>query len=78
MSEQARKLAAEEMKLRAEELKLRAEETKFRAEELKLRFEGLKLQRDRDIAPWQIVLTAMGAGAALIAAGAGLAKILGH
>lgn len=69
--EETRKFTQEAHKLTAEAMKLQAEELKVRAEDMKLR-------RDRIMAPWQIVVTAMGAGAALFAAGAAFIKVFGH
>lgn len=39
--------------------------------------ETRKIDKDRSLAPWQIVITAMTAGAALFGAGAAFIKILG-
>ena len=69
--EETRKFVREAHKLMAEEQKLYSEERKLLAEDR-------KLQRDRGLAPWQIVVTAMGAGAALFAAGAAFVKVFGH
>jgi hypothetical protein len=55
----------------------REESEKFSAEQKKLIAEAGKLDRDRALAPWQIVVTAMAAGAALFGAGAAFVKLLG-
>jgi FtsZ-binding cell division protein ZapB len=56
--------------------KLRAEARKLDAEAWKLDAEERKMRRDRDLAPWQIVISALIAGAGLLAAGAGLLALL--
>lgn len=61
----------------AEAPKLRAESEKFVAEQRKLIAESQKLDRERGVLPWQIVVTTLGAGAALFAAGAAFVKLLG-
>ena len=71
------RLLEESGKLSAERLKLDAERLKLESERMKLEAERGKLDRDRTLAPWAIVVTAMGTGAALFAAGATLFKILG-
>ena len=53
------------------------ESEKFVAEQRKLTAEAMKLERDRMLAPWQIALSGMAAGAALFGAGAAFIKILG-
>ncbi len=53
----------------AETAKLNAETTKFTAE-------ATKLRRDRVLSPWQVAFTGMGAGAAILAAGAAIGGIL--
>lgn len=53
----------------AEAPKLRAESEKFIAEQRKLIANSQKLDRERGMLPWQAVVTALGAGAALFAAG---------
>jgi len=55
----------------------REESEKFVAEQRKLTAEAMKLERDRMLAPWQIALSGMAAGAALFGAGAAFIKILG-
>ncbi|MDP4022804.1 hypothetical protein Q8W71_09240 [Methylobacterium sp. NEAU 140] len=57
--------------------KLAAERLKLGAERDKLAAEALKLERDRMLAPWQIVMSSMAAGAALFGAGAAFIKLLG-
>ncbi len=68
---------AEHSRFQAETDKLVAESRKYHAEQDKLAAEAAKLQGDRMLVPWAIVVTAMGAGAALFAAGAGFWKVLG-
>ena len=51
------------------------ESDKFHAEQRKLIAEASKLERDRAFLPWTVV--ALGAGAALFAAGAGFVKLIG-
>ena len=68
--EETRKFAAEQHKLTAEFTKLSAEQNKLAAE-------VLKLGRDHALAPWQLVLSSMAAGAALFGAGAAFIKLLG-
>lgn len=54
------------------------EETrKFVAEQHKLQAEAMKMSRDRDLAPWQIAIAGMTAGAALVGATAAFIKIFG-
>lgn len=55
----------------------REESEKFVAEQKKLTAEAAKLDRDRMLAPWQIALSGMAAGAAFFGAGAAFVKILG-
>lgn len=55
----------------------REESEKFVAEQRKLTAEAMKLERDRMLAPWQVALSGMTAGAALFGAGAAFIKILG-
>ena len=74
--EEALKYTDEQHKLMAEARKFDAEQRKLDSEQRKLDAEQRKLQRDRDLAPWQIVVTAMGTGAALFAAGAAFLKLL--
>lgn len=54
-----------------------AETRRFAAEQTALSAEADKLRRGRDLAPVQIVLTAMAAGAALFGAGAVFWKVAG-
>lgn len=58
-------------------LRSNAETQKFIDEQSKLRAEAEKLARDRALAPWQIVLSSMAAGAALFGAGAAFIKVFG-
>ena len=58
--------------------RLIAETQKLMSEEGKLRSEEAKLHRDRAMAPWQVVTTAMAAGAALMGAGVALGRLLWH
>lgn len=55
----------------------REESEKFVAEQKKLMAEAMKLERDRMLAPWQIALSGMAAGAALFGAGAAFIKLIG-
>lgn len=55
----------------------REESEKFVAEQRNLTAEAMKLERDRMLAPWQVALSGMAAGAALFGAGAAFIKILG-
>ncbi len=50
---------------------------KFVDEGHKLRAEAGKLERDRQLLPWQVAVTLLGAGAALFAAGAAFVKLMG-
>ena len=61
----------------AETRKFVAEHDKLAAEREKLAAEAAKLDRDRSFAPWQVVATLMGAGAALFGAGAAFVKVFG-
>ncbi len=82
MSESA--AASVELKERLAQIDRAQEETRKFAQEqhrlvqqaLKLGAEAAKLNRDRSLAPWQIVVTSMGAGAAFFAAGAAFVKLL--
>ena len=58
--------------------KFASEQHKLAAKTAKLAAEAAKLSRDRGLAPWQIVITAMGTGAALFAAGAAFLNLLGR
>lgn len=53
------------------------ESAKFRSERAKSDAQAKKLGRDYDFHPWQIVITLMAAGGALVGAGAALMKVLG-
>lgn len=63
-------------KMRAETLKIQEELQKVIANTLKAQREAIKVEQDTRFAPWTIAATALGAGAALMAAGAALAKLL--
>lgn len=58
-------------------LRSNAETQKFIEEQAKLRAEADKMTRDRALAPWQIALSGMAAGAALFGAGAAFIKVFG-
>ena len=62
---------------REESEKFVAEQKKLMAEQSKLAAEAPKLERDRMLAPWQIALSGMAAGAAFFGAGAAFVKLLG-
>ena len=49
----------------------------FVAEQKTLMAEAAKLERDRALAPWQVALAGMTAGAAFFGAGVALVKLLG-
>jgi hypothetical protein len=55
----------------------REESEKFVAKQRKLMAEAMKLERDRMLAPWQVALSGMAAGAAFFGAGAAFIKIIG-
>ena len=63
-------------KMRAETLKLQDELQKIAAETPKTNRDAIKVAQDTKLAPYTLLFTGLGAGAALIAAGAGLAKLL--
>lgn len=63
-------------KMRAETLKLQEELQKVVAETLKANRDAVKVQQDTRLAPWTVGFAGVGTGAALLAAGAGLAKLL--
>lgn len=65
----------ETQKFIAEQRKLIAEQSKFAAEQSKLMAETAKLERDRALAPWQIVAASMAAGAALFGASIAFVKL---
>ncbi|MFY9294460.1 MAG: hypothetical protein WAP03_27805 [Methylorubrum rhodinum] len=82
MSAERSKLFAEQSKFAAEQAKLAAEQNKFTAEQNKLMAEQAKftaeaLKLDRALAPWQIILGCMAAGAAFFGAGAAFIKLIG-
>lgn len=54
-----------------------AEQIKLMAEQIKMTAKAAKLGRDRALAPWQVALSGMAAGAALFGTGAAFIKILG-
>lgn len=54
--------------------RMQEETRKFTAEQHKLSVEALKLSRDRDLSGWQLIITGMGASAALIGATAAFIK----
>ena len=58
--------------------RLLTESDKFVAEQRKLMAEADKAARERQLAPWQSVVTGMGAGAALFAAGGALIRLIGR
>lgn len=62
---------------REESEKFVAEQKKLMSEQAKLTAEALKLERDRTLAPWQIVISSMAAGAAFFGAGVAFIKLLG-
>ena len=62
---------------REESEKFVAEQTKLMSEQSKLAAEALKMERDRMLAPWQIVFSSMAAGAAFFGAGAAFIKLMG-
>lgn len=53
-----------------------ANSAKLRDESNKLRDESTKLRRDATLAPWAVLATGLGAGAALFAAGAAFMKLI--
>ena len=63
-------------KWQIESLKARAETEKVQTEAAKARAETAKIERDTRLAPWAIVFTGLGAGAALFAAGAAFTKLI--
>ena len=71
------KLATEPSKRAAEQFKMTAEASKMAAGRAKLSAEAAELGRDRSMAPWQVALSGMTAGAALFGAGAVFIKLLG-
>ena len=72
---QSARLEAEARKLRAEAAKLSAEENKLAAERYKLEAEKLKLESDRELMPRTMIFQAMTAFAAILVAGAAIAKL---
>jgi hypothetical protein len=63
-------------RLEAETRKLLAEANKLSAEQYKLSAERSKLEVDTRISPWTLLAQGLLAGAALLGAGAALAKLL--
>jgi hypothetical protein len=61
--------------LNQESARIEAETRKLMAEANKLAAERLKLEADREVLPWSMVFQAMLATAALLGAGAALAKL---
>ncbi|MDI2072455.1 hypothetical protein ABIF68_006160 [Bradyrhizobium japonicum] len=57
--------------------RMQEETRKFVAEQHKLMAERGKLSRDIVLAPWQLVVTTLTAGAALFGAGAAFMKLVG-
>ena len=74
--DEIRRLNRDAARLEAETRKLVAEAEKLRAEKYKLSAESSKLDRDTTLSPWLLLAQGLIAGAALIGAGAGLAKLL--
>lgn len=62
---------------REESEKFVAEQKKLMAEAMKLEHGSRTLERDRMLAPWQIALSGMAAGAAFFGAGAAFIKLIG-
>jgi hypothetical protein len=75
LNRQSARLEAESRKLRAEAEKLNAEQYKLVAEQYKLEAERFKLDRDKALSPWLLLAQGLIAGAALVGAGAALAKL---
>ncbi|UHC17377.1 hypothetical protein LRS73_05665 [Methylobacterium currus] len=53
-----------------------AEQRKLLAEQAEHQAESSKLERDRALAPWQIIVASMAAGAALLGAGGAFIELL--
>ena len=70
LQEETRKFVAESHKLAAEQLKLSAQQEKWA-------MAAMKAEREHALAPWQIIIGAMTAGATLFGAGVALMKVLG-
>ena len=70
-----RRLNRDAAKLEAETRKLLAEADKLKAEKYKLSAESSKLERDSALSPWLLLAQGLIAGAALLGAGAALAKL---
>jgi uncharacterized protein (DUF3084 family) len=73
--EESDKLSAESRKLQAEQLKLEAERIKLEGERLKIEAERLKMHTETDLMPRSMIFQAMLASAALLGAGAALARL---
>ena len=67
----------ETRKFVAEQHKLIDEQSKLAVGRAKLAAEAAKIGRDRGLAPWQVAVSGMTAGAALFGAGAAFVKLLG-
>jgi hypothetical protein len=63
-------------KTQAELSRIQGELNKWQIESLKMRAETAKVERETRLAPWSIVFTGLGAGAALFAAGAAFTKLI--
>ena len=74
--EDIRQLNRDAAKLEAETRKLLAEADKLKAEKYKLSAESSKLERETILSPWLLLAQGLIAGAALIGAGAALAKLM--
>jgi hypothetical protein len=75
LNRQSARLEAEARKLMAEAGKLNAEEYKLAAERYKFDAERLKLDSDRELLPRSMIFQAMTAFAAVLVAGAAIAKL---
>ncbi len=75
LNRQSIRLEAESRKLRAEAEKLSAEQHKLVAEQYKFEAERFKLERDKTLSPWLLVVQCTLAAAAIMGAGAALAKL---
>ena len=75
LNRQSARLEAEARKLMAEASKLNAEDYKLAAERYKLEVEKMKLETDRELMPRSMIFQAMTAFAAVLVAGAAIAKL---
>jgi hypothetical protein len=66
LQEETDKFAAEQRKLAAEHGRVNAEQIKLMSEEYKLFAEGRKLSRETRLAPWMIIVAALGGLGGLI------------